>query len=62
MEYQAVVKIPKDMLVKPVYYAYYVIRNGDEFVDEYIYNHASESNCRTLKYTEQNRKRGSNIF
>ena len=62
MEYQAVVRIPKDILVKPVYYGYYVIRNGDEFVYEYIYNHASEANYRTLMCTEQNRKRGSNIF
>jgi len=62
MEYQAVVKIPKDMLVKPVYYAYYAIRNGNEFVDEYIYNHTFETNYLTLIYTEQNRKRGSNIF
>ena len=62
MEYQAVVQIPKDMLVKPVYYAYYAIRNGNEFVDEYIYNPASETNYRTLIYTEHNRKRGRNIF
>ena len=62
MEYEAVVKIPKDMLVKPLYYAYYVIRNGDEIVNEYIYNHASsECNFGTL-FTEQSRKRGINIF
>jgi hypothetical protein len=62
MEYQALVKIPKEMLVKPLYYSYYVIRNGDEIVNEHIYNHASsECNFRTL-FLEQSRKRGINIF
>ena len=62
MEYQAVVKIPKEMLVKPVYYTYYVIRNRNECVNEYIYNHAYETNCRTLIHTEQNRKRGNKLI
>lgn len=62
MEYQALVKIPKEMLAKPVYYAYYVMNNRDEIVSEHIYNHASsECNFRTL-FTEQSRKRGINIF
>ncbi|XP_063404431.1 E3 ubiquitin-protein ligase rnf213-alpha-like [Mytilus trossulus] len=48
MEYQILVKIPKELLQKPLYYSYYVIPKGYEKIDEYVYNYASETNYRTL--------------
>lgn len=57
MDYQVMVKIPKELLYKPLYYSYYVVKNGNEEVNEYVYNFASETNHRTI-YSDSNRNRG----
>ncbi|CAC5418279.1 RNF213 [Mytilus coruscus] len=56
MDYQVLVKIPKELLYKRLYYSYYAVKNGNEEVNEYVYNFASETNHRTF-YLESNRNR-----
>ncbi|XP_052087848.1 uncharacterized protein LOC127724886 [Mytilus californianus] len=48
LEYEGVVKIPKDILMTRLYYCYYVVKNGNEVIEEYIYCHSSEAKHRTL--------------
>ncbi|VDH93225.1 ubiquitin carboxyl-terminal hydrolase 34 [Mytilus galloprovincialis] len=48
LEYEGVVKIPKDILVTRLYYCYYVVKSGNEIIEEYIYCHSSEAKHRTM--------------
>lgn len=61
LEYEGVVKIPKDILVTRLYYCYYVVKSGIEVIEEYIYCHSSEAKHRTMS-VEHGKMRGKTEY